>query len=585
MPFEPLGRFIEELRTLSSHSGVSKEAHKTRKDIAMKDLNRREFITASSLIAATGALGLAGCTPSEGSASPLEQDSASASIPKSWDKEADFVVLGSGTALTGALKGAAEGLSVVVIEKATLVGGTTALSGGQVWVPGNDYSETPDDLELARTYMAKTAGGLSTDAIIDAYISTASEMVNFIADETGVEWSVSPRIDYHATWEGASRDTRSLSCVIDGKRSGAHFTNPEAEALEALGGEILTSTAATRLVARPIDGGLMEVLGVIAVNEAGEEIAIKAKKSVLVGTGGFSYNYDMVLKYHTIPIKGNMCVPESTGDGILMAQAVGADLTMMPWGWGQIAFKELSEKYFNEGVCSTTVSLYAYQTKPGSIFVNRQGKRFCDEASDYDSMWFGFQGQLTTGEMELTNVPAWYICDHTVREALADPSKGDIFFGVGLEGDLPSWGYQGDTIEDLAGKIGIDPTALKAQIDKYNSDVAAGIDVEFHRGESEFENYNMMNAGPTLGALVKPPFYAAEIIPTFQGTKGGIKMNEKGQALHVTGQPIPRLYACGNTTGCGTPGKYYTGAGGTNGPGMVFAYISAMETTGLEDWA
>lgn len=550
----------------------------------METLNRRQFLTAAGISAAAlGAIGLASCAPKEEGA--LSSTGTEAGIPQTWDQEADFVVLGSGTALTGALKAAADGLSVIVLEKAKQVGGTTALSGGQVWVPCNDYSQEKDDPALAKTYMTKVAAGLSTEAIIDAYIDRASEMVNFIAEQTGCEWSVSPRIDYHAQWEGASRDMRSLSCVIDGKRSGAHFTQPEAEAIQSMGGTILTETPGVRLVSRPTDNGAREVLGVIAQDAKGNEIAIKANRGVLVGTGGFSYNEAMLNAYHPIPMRGCMCVPESTGDGILMGQAVGANLAMMPWGWGQINFKVLSERNFEAGICSTAVSLYAYQSKPGSIFVNRHGKRFCDEASDYDSMWFGFQGQSTTGEMELTNVPAWYICDHSVREALADPAKGDIFFGVGLEGDLPEWGYSADTIEALAEKIGIDPAALKAQVDKYNADAEAGVDSDFHRGESEFETYNMMNGGPTLGALVKPPFYAAEIIPVYQGTKGGIQINEHGQALSVSGEPIARLYACGNATGCGTPGKYYTGAGGTNGPGMVFAYLAAEHASTLENWA
>lgn len=547
----------------------------------MKTINRRQFITTAGISAAAlGAFGLAGCSGSNPAPA-----SANSGVPESWDEEADFVVLGTGTALTGALKAAAEGMSVIVLEKAKLIGGTTALSGGQVWVPCNDYSTEKDDRSLAKTYMTKVAAGLSTESIIDTYIDRASEMVNFIAEKTGCEWSVSPRIDYHAQWEGASRDMRSLSCVIDGVRSGAHFTQPEADAITSMGGKIMTETPAKRLVSRPTSNGEQEILGVIAEDSKGNEIAIKANKGVLIGTGGFSYNEDMLNAYHPIPVKGCMCVPESTGDGILMAQAVGANLTMMPWGWGQVNFKALSEQYFEEKVCSTKVSLYAYQTKPGSIFVNRQGKRFCDEAADYDSLWFGFQGQSTTGDMELTNVPAWYICDHSVRESLADPSKGDIFFGVGLDGDLPEWGYTADTIEELAEKIGVDVDGLKAQVDKFNADAEAGTDTDFHRGESEFENYNMMNSGPTLGGLTKPPFYAAEIVPTYQGTKGGIQINENGQAISTTGNPILRLYACGNTTGCGTPGKYYTGAGGTNGPGMVFAYTAAEHAAQLENWS
>lgn len=549
----------------------------------METLNRRQFLTAAGMSAtALGAIGLAGCAP-KGDATLSSTGTMTGGIPQEWDQEADFVVLGSGTALTGALKAAADGMSVIVLEKAKQIGGTTALSGGQVWVPCNDYSQEKDDPALAKTYMTKVAAGLSTEAIIDAYIDRASEMVNFIAEQTGCEWSVSPRIDYHAQWEGASRDMRSLSVVIDGTRSGAHFTQPEADAIENMGGTILTETPGVRLVSRLTGNGAQEVLGVIAQDAKGNEIAIKANRGVLLGTGGFSYNEAMINAYHPIPRRGCMCVPESTGDGILMGQAVGANLAMMPWGWGLVSFRVPSEQAY-EARSLASGSIYAYQSKPSSIFVNRKGKRFCDEASDYDSIWFGFQGQSTTGEMELTNVPAWYICDQSVRETLADPEKGGTFFDVGLEDELPEWGYSADTIEELAEKIGIDPMALKEQIDKFNTDVEAGVDTEFHRGESEFETYNMMNGGPTLGTIVKPPFYAAEIIPCYQGTKGGIQINENGQAISVTGEPIGRLYACGNTTGCGTPGKYYTGAGGTNGPGMVFAYLAAEHAGTLENW-
>ena len=124
----------------------------------MKTINRRQFITTAGISAAAlGAFGLAGCSGSNPAPA-----SANSGVPESWDEEADFVVLGTGTALTGALKAAAEGMSVIVLEKAKLIGGTTALSGGQVWVPCNDYSTEKDDRSLAKTYMTKVAAGLST---------------------------------------------------------------------------------------------------------------------------------------------------------------------------------------------------------------------------------------------------------------------------------------------------------------------------------------------------------------------------------------------------------------------------------------
>lgn len=545
-----------------------------------KCFDRRDFVKTAGLATAwaLGAAAFTGCAPT----AQGESQTLATSGDISWDKEADFVVIGSGTALTGALKAAIEGASVIVLEKAAKLGGTTAISGGQVWAPCNRYAENSDDREAARAYMVKVADGLSTDEIIDTYLDTVNDMVEMVASEAGVEWSVSPRVDYHANWEGASKNTRSLAYEIDGVRSGSHFIQAEAQALEALGGEILTSAAAERLITRPGANGVNEVIGV-TVKQGSSTANIKALKGVLIGAGGLGFNWEMRRAFHNIPTHYSMTVPEDTGDGILMGQSVGCQLALMPFFWGEVALHTITdETEYNDGIHSMEFGAYLYQSQPASCFVNRQGRRFCNESSDYDSLAFGFQGQETTGEMRYTNVPAYYICDQSVRETL-----GDNFFGVKLSDPMPEWAWEADTIEELADKAGIDKDGLVGQIQKWNNDVSTGVDQDFHRGESEFESYNLFrqDGGAAFASIEKAPFYACRIMPALLGTKGGIKVNEKSQAIHVNGEVVPRLYACGNSSGYGAPGKYYTGAGSTIGAGMVAAYNAARDMLTLDPWS
>lgn len=546
-------------------------------DIESKGISRRSFLAGSTAAGILAAAGLAGCTPQ---ATGAQNAGGASGVPETWDKEADFVVLGSGTALTGALKAAVDGASVIVLEKSDKIGGTTALSGGQCWTPCNRYSEKPDDREAARKYMIKCADGLASESMIDTYLDNMNDMVEMVSEKAGVEWSVSPRADYHSNWEGASMDTRSLAYWIDGVNSGGYTTAAEADAIKALGGEILTSTPAIRLISRPTESGVNEVLGVVAA-DGGKEITVKANKGVLIGTGGYSHNWDMLKNYLTVPTRYSMAVPGDTGDGIHMAQALGCNLTMMAYIWGEACLHDVPDDEYENGTHPVNFKIYLYNSQPSSIFVNRKGKRFCAESVDYDSLYYAFLGQNVTGEMEQLNIPAYYICDQGVRDLM-----GDTFFGVKAGEPVPSWAVQADTLEELADKLDVDKAAFLEQIKKWNADAATGIDTEFHRGELAYETRNRyrQDGGAPFLPIEKPPYYAATILPAAMGTKGGIEINEKGQALHVTGEIIPRLYACGNTTGVGSPGKYYTGAGATIAPGMLFGYLAAVDAVSLDPW-
>lgn len=555
-------------------------------------LNRRSFLGMAAGAAALGAMSLAGCAPSASNdATPL----ASAGVPESWDHEADFVVVGAGTALTGALKAVEQGMSAIVIEARAIAGGTTALSGGSVWIPCNDYAK--DDRAAAKTYMTKVADGLSTEAIIDAYLDNASPMINFITEQTGVAWEIADRTDYHEQWEGATTATRTVKPIDPetGKSTnGGGYTQPQADKFTELGGTILFNTTAETLVARTLDDGRQEVLGVIATDAKGATLAIKASKAVLLGAGGFDYNDDMKAQYLDIPSPCTFMVETCDGKGVRMAQGVGADLAMMCYGWGNAAYKVIGEEAYANKVVDANIAPLCYQNDTSSMWINRYGRRFCDEAASYDSFWYGFgNGRDTTGEMLYTNIPAWYVCDQGNRnrnaggDGVATPDSGGNLWGVEASAEPPAWVLQADTLEELAQKMGLDELGtenLLAQVERFNRYAAEGTDPEFHRGESTFDQGGPGRPANCLEPMNVPPYFAAQIVPFLQGTKGGPRTNEFGQVLHVNGDTVPRLYACGNNAGCGTPGKYYNGAGGTVAPGMVFSYIAAIDAAKLDSW-
>lgn len=555
-------------------------------------LNRRSFLGMAAGAAALGAMSLAGCAPSASNdATPL----ASAGVPESWDHEADFVVVGAGTALTGALKAVEQGMSAIVIEARAIAGGTTALSGGSVWIPCNDYAK--DDRAAAKTYMTKVADGLSTEAIIDAYLDNASPMINFITEQTGVAWEIADRTDYHEQWEGATTATRTVKPIDPetGKSTnGGGYTQPQADKFTELGGTILFNTTAETLVARTLDDGRQEVLGVIATDAKGATLAIKASKAVLLGAGGFDYNDDMKAQYLDIPSPCTFMVETCDGKGVRMAQGVGADLAMMCYGWGNAAYKVIGEEAYANKVVDANIAPLCYQSDTSSMWINRYGRRFCDEAASYDSFWYGFgNGRDTTGEMLYTNIPAWYVCDQGNRnrnaggDGVATPDSGGNLWGVEASAEPPAWVLQADTLEELAQKMGLDELGtenLLAQVERFNRYAAEGTDPEFHRGESTFDQGGPGRPANCLEPMNVPPYFAAQIVPFLQGTRGGPRTNEFGQVLHVNGDTVPRLYACGNNAGCGTPGKYYNGAGGTVAPGMVFSYIAAIDAAKLDSW-
>ncbi|MEG0323387.1 MAG: FAD-binding protein, partial [Raoultibacter sp.] len=353
-------------------------------------------------------------------------------------------------------------------------------------------------------------------------------------------------------------------------------------AVEAAGIEMMLSTPATRLVTRMQPDGSIEVIGVTAQAKSGA-INIRARKGIVLAAGGFDWNEAMLTHYVRGPVYGSWGVPQATGEGQKMAMAIGADMQLMTGAWWSPGHKVDFEKARKDQVPGSAAAINDC-IRRGSICVNKSGKRFMNEASDYDSLGRVFCSRDCGPEVRgWTHLPAYLICDAT--------TVAKYPMGKGAKPGEPGAVYTHyDSIEALAVGIGIDPAALKKTVDEFNANAQEGIDPEFGRGQDEFGqeylrvDFDFEGAKRTLAPLETPPFYASEIVPVVLGTMGGVHVDAKAQAQHVDGSAIGRLYAQGNNAGVGVGGEFYAGAGATIAPGLAFGGIAAKEIAALEAW-
>jgi len=547
-----------------------------------KRITRREFIKGAAVTggAIAGASMLGGC--SSGAASP--------SMPKKWDKEADVVFVGAGCGLTGALSAAVAGANVLVLEKAVNAGGSTAISGGWSWVPNNSVMKAEgieDSRENALTYLRLLAQGQANEELITTFVDKGPEMIDFVAQNSPIVWGIAtglfpaqpPCTEYHPEWPGGVPIGRSLVPHLEGKPGfGGTLIEGLVKGVTAKGVEILCETPAKKLITRMLPDGRQEILGLIA-ESAGEEIAIRAKKAVVLTAGGYDWNFEMKKHFLRGPTPYATGVPTLTGDGIHMAMAVGADLRNMNECWGMPVYKGDAEEK-NAKKAPAGLTLLLEKTKPGCIFVNRYGERFCNEAGDYDTIWRSFFTWENWGATGYRNIPAFVIFDNTVRTQFT-------IGGATADKPLPGWVKQADSLKALAEALGIDSAGLEKTVAAFNEQAKQARDPWFHRGESAYDRaWALGLAGPesTLGPLEQSPFFAAEVAVSDIGTCGGPNVNALAQVLTPFGQVIPRLYAAGNNSGIGAPGASYGGGGGTIGPAMTFSYIAGQHAAALEPW-
>lgn len=524
-----------------------------------KSISRRTFLkTATVAGAVTASSGLLG------KGMPGVQPRIAFAQNVDWTHEADVVVIGSGTGQVAAIRAVEQGLSAIVLEAAQFGGGTTAISGGFIWVPNNFRMQEfgiPDSREEALEYLDHVAFGQSAPELREAYVDYCNPMVDFLRS-IGIDWTVAPIFnDYFPEFPGGKPEGRSLVPIstIEGVSGGGALMRMMQQAGEERGVQYMFSTPAKRLVVD--DSGA--VVGVVAETEDGE-INVRALRGVVMATGSFDHNAEMVSAFLRGPLYYSSAVKSSLGDGHLMGMALGANLRNMneSWGWPVYYNPEL-----DAGIPATATEL----GKPGALVVNGRGKRFFNEAGAYDGATRTFY-HYDNGTHGYINIPAYAIIDSGHRSRYA-------FARIPAGAELPAWIVQADTLEDLAAALNIDAAALVATVEHFNENAAQGIDPDFNRGVSAFDQLSGGDrsrtdiANPSLAPLSEPPFYAAEIYPGSLGTCGGLQVNGKAQVLNVWGEPIQGLYAAGNCTG-GPMGAGYPGGGGTIGPGFTFAYIA-----------
>lgn len=521
----------------------------------------------------------------------------------SWDHEADVVVLGTGGAgLTAALTAAVNGASVAVYEKAATVGGTTAVSGGVVWIPAHNRS--PDG-ELTVTdalrYLRAQSFGSMDEALVETFVRTGPAMLDFVEAHSGLRFEIATGFpDYKPELPGGRPSGgRSLSAApydlallgdwrdritsfpadwsnvgFDAEtRARLHADVDEGADLCVAGTALIagllrglldlgvtpqTSAQAVELIAQ--GGGIVGV----RIDVAGREQAVRARRGVVLGTGGFEWNPLWVKAFLRGPMHGAVSPPNNTGDGLRMAMAHGAELANMGEAWW-VPIVQIPDDTIDGYQRSRSVRLE--RTRPRSVMVNRAGKRFVNEACDYNSMAGAFHYLDPRGGF--VNDPAWMVFDslHLKRYG---------FLGVAPGEPVPEWFCASADFAELGAKTGIDPDGLARTIDNWNRSVAGGSDPDFGRGSSAYDGYwgdehATTPAGKTLGPIDTAPYYAVPISVGAMGTKGGPRTDRDGRVLHVSGAPIPGLFAAGNAM-AGVTGRAYGGAGGTIGPAMVFGF-------------
>jgi succinate dehydrogenase/fumarate reductase flavoprotein subunit len=521
-----------------------------------------------------------------------------------WDFDVDVVVLGSGGAgLTAALTAAVCGASVEVYEKVATVGGTTAVSGGIVWIPA--HRRSPDgELTVADAmdYLRAQSLGFMDDDLVETFVRTGPQMLDFVEAHSDLRFEIAEGFpDYKPELPGG-RPTggRSLNAApFDLSRLGewrdritsfpADFSNVgiDAETRARIHASVDDESgdfcvAGTALIAgllrALLDAGVVprtnaravelvaDPLGItgVRITHEGKDFHVRARRGVVLSCGGFEWDSRLVEAYLRGPMRGAVSPPINTGDGLRMAMAHGADLANMGEAWW-VPIVQIPGDAIDGKPRSRSVRLE--RTRPRSIIVNRAGKRFVNEAGEYNSMAGAFHYLDPRGGY--VNDPAWIVFDslHLKRYG---------FLGVEPGEPVPDWFSPSADLAELGAKTSIDPDGLARTIEQWNHDVADGADLEFGRGSSAYDGYwgderATTLAGKTLGPIDTAPYYAVPVSVGAMGTKGGPRTDRDGRVLHVSGSPIPGLYAAGNAM-AGVTGKAYGGAGGTLGPALAFGY-------------
>jgi succinate dehydrogenase/fumarate reductase flavoprotein subunit len=296
------------------------------------------------------------------------------------------------------------------------------------------------------------------------------------------------------------------------------------------------------------------------------ELEVGARGGVVLATGGFEWDAAMVRDYIRGPLERPVSIETNTGDGQRMAMRVGASMGTMQEAWW-VPVIDVDD----ETGATIPWMVNRERVQPRTIMVNRRGRRFANEAANYNAFGAAFH-QLDPGTFDYLNLPAWMIFDqlYLARSGIAR-YRG--------EGPVPRWLARADSLAELADLIGVDGVGLEETVERWNGNVVELDDPDFDRGKSVNDTHwgdGSRTAAATLGPIDTPPYYAVRVRPGALGTKGGARTDGEGRVVDLDGRVIEGLYAAGNAM-ASVMGMTYGGAGGTLGPGMVFGFAAGRD--------
>ena len=520
------------------------------------------------------------------------------------DDRYDVIVVGSGAGLVGAYAAASRGLRTLVIEKTGYVGGTTAWSGAGIWLPGNSAelrAGIEDSPDAARPYLDAIVGDDAPAELREAFLQAGPRMIDELEENPRFgefEWRGVP--DYFAGEPGSLAQGRTIF-PADFDRAELGDLEPlirrplwterwgvEVEQtmiggqaligrallafVETGNGTVRTNTALTSLLVE--DGA---VVGVNAVSD-GEPVTIRADRGVLLAAGGYERNGELRRRYQPeLTDEWTQGCEGNTGDALQAGVEIGAATDM------------LEECWFAPGLVVPDTRPVFYTTVWSGIWVNGAGKRYLNERLPYDRA--GHEMLRAEQDSDVSHLPTYWVFD----QRQIDNERA--FAGLPVAPEVRGWFdveqfleagvlKRADTLEELAELIGLPAGSLTATVDEFNGYARSGKDEQFHRGEAPWDLTITHLAGshtdgpnPCLGVIDKGPFYAATIVLSDLGTKGGLKTDEHARVLRTDGSAIPGLYASGNTMAPAT-GRIYPGAGGPVGSSMAFSWIAALDMAG-----
>lgn len=552
------------------------------------------------------------------------------SAPEHYD--CDVLVIGSGAAgLAAAVTAAHHGLKVIVAEKHHQLGGTSAWSGGWLWVPGNPLAVADGQLETpgaVEQYLRQQLATAQLDDRVQEYLEQGPRMVDFFQRHTHVQFYSGSRMPDMHEGPGAALGGRSLCAQpFDGRRLGPwlHRLRPPLD-LISLGGmgiaggmdlghffnatrSVKSALYVARRLARHGCGRLLHGRGLHLVNGnalvarllrsaldlqvqvrthsaavallvdghrvVGARLStgpVRARCGVVLAAGGFAHDRQRMSEVFGHDNHLSAAPAENTGDGIRLGEMAGGVVPALPNG---AAWAPVSRVMCGAGHTSTAQAFphLMDRAKPGFIAVRDDGRRFTNEADSYHD----FMQALFAADPADRQPHCWLICDHRALRRYG--------LGAARPFPLPTWGLRrrgylikARSVAQLAERCGIDAAALHATVQRFNQQARQGHDDDFHRGASAYNRAQgeaTHRPNPSLGELARGPFYAVKLEPGSLGTFMGLATDRQARVLDAQGLVVDGLYAVGNDM-ASIMGGHYPSGGITLGPAMTFGHLAGL---------